>query len=72
MVNLEPRRIYFLSLDKNSHTEYQSNCMIKDVHAKSSNVVCKVFIVNHINNVQFSTPHEVTKSVTNPNKTSLS
>ena len=24
--------------------------MFKEVHTKSSNVVCKVFIVNHINN----------------------
>lgn len=64
--------MYLLSINKNSQTKYQSNCMFKEVHTKSSNVVCKVVIVNHINNVQFSINHEVTKSVINPNKTSLS
>ena len=63
--------MYLLSLNKNCQTKYQSNCVFKEVHSKSSNVVCKVFIVNHINNLQFSIPHEVTKSVLNPKKSSL-
>jgi len=44
---------------------------LHDQGSSRQNVVCKVFIVNHINNLQFSIPHEVTKSVLNPNKTSL-
>ena len=41
-----------------------SNCMFKEVHAYSSNVVLKAiaFVVNHINKVLITTQHEVKKS----------